>query len=249
VVLQICIDPCRLFEHGKLEYDEMKTLIIDNFVSMVRARKFSLGDISDFMIVDDAIHMCNGKTYNVCSNLVTSASIYLPWNNTVATTITWNLKHLSQYFAIYPLKSEQMGNNILYNITWFMCQEENIADLKFDRLTFNTVINEASRNKLDDRFGVHARNLHLLDSIYGLKNIDYVCLKVLGCHHNQFEHDGLISFGWNCGGYYCPLANSEVGHQGFQIEPEDDTTSDDDIIFLKNSKKGGQSKFFVFYVE
>ena len=102
---------------------------------------------------------------------------------------------------------------------------------------------------MDDPFGVHAGNLHLLDSIYGLKNIDYVCLQVVGCHYNQFDDDGLISFGCNCGGYCCPLANSKVGDQVFQIEPEDDATSDEDIIFLKNLTKGGQSKFFVFYVE
>jgi len=126
----------------------MKTLIVDNFVSMVRSRKFSLGDISDFTIIDDAIHICKGKKYKVCTNLENSASIYLTWNNTVAATITWNLKLLSQYFAIFPLKSEQMGNNILYNITWSLCQEENIHNPKFDQLTFNIVMNETSKNNL-----------------------------------------------------------------------------------------------------
>ena len=81
----------------------MKTLLVDNFVTMVRAKKNSLGEISDFKSIGDVVHSSHGKTYKVCTNLATSASIYFPWNNTVATTITWHLKYLSQYFAIYPL--------------------------------------------------------------------------------------------------------------------------------------------------
>ncbi len=146
-MIQICIDPYRLFEHGKLEYKEMKTLLVDNFVTMVRAKKISLGEISDFKSIGDVVHSCHGKTYKVCTNL---ATIYFLWNNTVATKITWHLKYLSQYFAIYHLKREQMRNNILFNVTWLLCQEENIRDLKFDQLTFNTVMNEASKNNLHD---------------------------------------------------------------------------------------------------
>jgi hypothetical protein len=231
----------------------MKTLVVDNFVTMVRAKKFSLGKISDYRTVGDVVHFCDSENHHVCTNLVSSASIYLPWNNTVATTITWHLKHLSQYFAIYPLKSDQMNNNILFNVTWLMCQEDNLGDLKFDQLTFLTVMNEASKNKLDDRSGVHAENLHLLDSIYGLKNIDYVCLKVLGCHHSQYEDDGGIAFGLNLGGFFCPVSRASSGQQGFRLESEDDNTSEndtseDDIIYLKTFKKGVQGKFTVFRI-
>ena len=204
-----------MFEHNKLEYDEMSTLINDNFVSMARAGKFCLGDISDYIVFDDAIHMSNGESCKVCTNPVNSASIYLPWNNTVAATVTWNLKHLSKYLAMYPLQSQHMGNNILYNISWSLCQEEQFDYLKFDQLTFYTVVNEASRNRLDDRFDVHARNLHLLDSMYGLGNIDYVCLKVLGCHHSLFHDHGLNWFGMTQGGYLFPLVGSKLGQQGF----------------------------------
>ena len=101
---QICIDPCRLFEHGKLEFHEMKTLVVDNFVTMVRAKKFSLGKISDYRTVGNVVHFCDSKNHHVCTNLVSSASIYLPWNNTVATSITWHLRHLSQYILFFPSK-------------------------------------------------------------------------------------------------------------------------------------------------
>ena len=127
-----------------------------------------------------------------------------------------------------------MSNNLLFNVIWLLCQEENIGDLKFDQLTFQTVMNEASKNNLDDRSGVHAENLHLLDSIYGLKNIDYVCLKVLGCHHSQYEDDGGIAFGLNLGGYFCPVARANLGQQGFWLESEDEKTSknpsEDDMV-------------------
>jgi len=226
----------------------MKSLLVDNFATMVRAKKYSLGNVTDYRTVPDVVHFCNGKAHNVCTNLVTSASIYLPWNNTVATTITWHLKQLSKYFAIYPLRSEQMSNNILFNVTWLLCQEENIRDLKFVQLTFNTVMNEASKNNLHDQSGVHAENLHLLDSMFGLKNIDYVCLKVLGCHHDYYVDEGGIAFGLNLGGIFCPASRASLEQQGFRLELEDDLTSEDDtseddIIFLKTLKKGGQGKF------
>ena len=106
---------------------------------------------------------------------------------------------------------------------------------------------------MDDRSGVHAENLHLLDSIYGLKNIDYVCLKVLGCHHCRYEDDGVIAFGLNLGGFFCPVSRANLGQQGFWLESEDeetseDDTSEDDIIFVKTLKKGGQGKFSVFCI-
>ena len=110
----------------------MKTLVVDNFVSMVNARKFMLGDMPDYSVIDHATHNCKGKSLDVCTNLCNSASIYLPWNKTVAVTLTWNLNVLSKYFAIFPLVADTMGNNILYNISWYLCQEEGFFDLHFE---------------------------------------------------------------------------------------------------------------------
>ena len=84
----------------------MNTIINDNFDSIVRASKFWLGYISDYTIVDDAIHMSNGISYNFTQN---SANIYLSWNNTVAVTIAWNLKHLSKYFANLSSEKPTLG--------------------------------------------------------------------------------------------------------------------------------------------
>ncbi len=71
----MCLDPYRVYEHCKLQYDEMKTLVVDNFVSMVNAQKFSLGNTSDYFVVDDATHNSNGESLDVCTNLCYSASI------------------------------------------------------------------------------------------------------------------------------------------------------------------------------
>ena len=243
----MCFDPYRVYEHCKLQYDEMKTLVVDNFVSMVNARKFMLGDMPDYSVVNDATHNYKGKSLDVCTNLCNSASIYLPWNKTVAVTLTWNLNVLSKYFAIFPLVADTMGNNILYNISWYLCQEEGFSDLHFDRLSLTKVRNEASGNNLDDRFGVHMENLRLLDTVYGLGNIDYVCLKVLGCHHPQYNDDQKVAFGLNVGGYFLPCGSSDCEKNGFQLEPESDildsdTTSDDDFMVRKVVTKRSQGK-------
>jgi hypothetical protein len=72
-----------------------------------------MGEMPEYRIVEDAQHIGEGKQYDVYTNPVSSASIYLPWNVTVAAAITWIHDKLSGYFSIYPLISEQMGNNIL----------------------------------------------------------------------------------------------------------------------------------------
>ena len=46
----------------------MKTLIVDNFVSMVNTQKFMLGDITDYSVMDDATHNCKEKSLDVCTN-------------------------------------------------------------------------------------------------------------------------------------------------------------------------------------
>ena len=247
MTFQICFDPYKLNELCKFEYDELKTLIVDNFTSMVRAGKLSLGEISDYMVVEDAIHMSNGESFDVCTNLRDSASIYLPWTRTVAVTITWNLRYLSKYFAIFPMTCEQMGNNILYNVSWSLCQEEVFFDLTFDRLSLTKVKNEASKHQLFDRFDVHTKNLRLLDSIYGLGSIDYICLKVLGCHHCFYENDDFKAFGLNVGGFFFPPFSNDNEKHGFQFESESESSTSEDEDFLKKTvRKYKRSKYSVF---
>ncbi len=74
IKLQVCLDPYRVYEHCKLKYDEMKTLVVDNFVSLVNARKFNLGNMSDYFVVKDTTHNSNGESLDVCTNLLNSAS-------------------------------------------------------------------------------------------------------------------------------------------------------------------------------
>ena len=98
---------------------------------MVQAGKFCLGDASYFMVVHDANHVSIGESNDIYTNTVNSVSIYLPWNNTVAAALTRKLRHLSTYFAIYPLKSQHMGNNILYNVTLSEHQQSQSYNIQF----------------------------------------------------------------------------------------------------------------------
>ncbi len=155
---QVCIDPLRLYESNKLEYKELKVLVTDNFVSMVGANKFELGELSDYMIVEENSHLSHGNFWDVITNPVKSASIYLPFNPDVAALIIWNLKHLSKFFAIYPLSSESMGNNILYNITAMDVFAKYSFIPVFGPPSFSAVMNEANKNNLDDSYGIHKKS-------------------------------------------------------------------------------------------
>ena len=45
---------------------------------------------------------------------------------------------------------------------------------------------------------MHAKKLYLSDSIYGLKKIEYICLKVVGHHHKIFSiKEDMTGFGSN----------------------------------------------------
>ena len=52
-------------------------------------------------------------------------------------------------------------------------------------------------------------NLQLLNNKYGLNNIEYVCLKVLGCHHaSHVNSEHVEGFGMTVGGFsFRPLRN------------------------------------------
>ncbi len=208
----------------------MKTLVRDNFVSMVKSKKFEMGDISDYVVAKEFPHIHRGEVCEVVTNVVNSASIYLPFNSTVAAMTMWNLSTLSKYFTIFPLSLDSMGNNVLFNLTELERLERRIPSLSFGNVTIPTVMNGASKYDLADRSGGHKKNLHLLDSIYVLKNIDYLCLKVLGCHHPDFDKE-LVSeeqkgFGMTVGGYYFPGDPHSSADPGFSSTQKDDITKE-----------------------
>ena len=146
---------------------------------MVGAHKFELGELSDYMIIEVCSHLSRGNFWDVITNPVKSASIYIPFNASVAALIIWNLKHLSKFFAIYPLSSANMSNNILYNITAMDVFAKHSFIPVFGSVSFSAVMNEAKKNNLADSYGIHKKNLHLLDSIYGLGNVDFHFLRDL----------------------------------------------------------------------
>ena len=222
----------------------MKTLVRDNFVSMVKSKKFEMGDISDYVVAKEFPHIHRGEVCEVVTNVVNSASIYLPFNSTVAAMTMWNLSTLSKYFAIFPLSLDSMGNNVLFNLIELERFERRTQSLPFGpslpfgNVTIPTVMNEASKYDLADRSGGHKKNLHLLDSIYVLKNIDYLCLKVLGCHHPDFDKE-LVSeeqkgFGMTVGGYYFPGDPHSGGDPGLSSTQKDDITKE---VLKKKSKE------------
>ena len=48
-------------------------------------------------------------------------------------------------------------------------------------------------------------NLQMLNDKYGLNNVDYVCLKVLGCHHASYiSSEHVEGFGMTVGGFFVP---------------------------------------------
>lgn len=106
-------------------------------------------------------------------------------------------------------------------------------------------MNKTSRKILEDQYGVHARNLHLLDSMYGLSNIDYVCLKILGCHHPQFHDENLNELGLTEGGQFPPLVDGNVEQQDFELEQVDEATLKDAVIYVKTYKKAGRDKCLI----
>ena len=239
-IIKICIDPYRLFEFNKLEYEEMKTLVRDNFVSMVKSKKFEMGELSDYVVVKAFPHIHRGEICEVVKNVVNSASIYLPFNSTVAAMTMWNLSTLSKYFTIFPLSLDSMGNNVLFNLTELERLERRISSLPFGNVTIPTVMNEASKHDLADRNGGHKKN-------HVLKNIDYLCLKVLGCHHPDFDKE-LVSdeqkeFGMTVGGYYLPGDPNSSGNPIFN------STQKDDILKEVPKKKSKELSSIGEYIE
>ena len=155
-----------MYKSNKLECKEFEVLIVDNFVSLVRAHKFMLGQISDYRVVEEFFHLFCGEKWDIITNTMNSSSICLPFNASVATVITWNLKTLSKFFAIYPLSIESMENNVLYSLLEMESLERRNPLGACGSVTYSSVLNKANKCNLLDRSGKHKENLHLLDSIY-----------------------------------------------------------------------------------
>lgn len=72
---------------------------------------------------------------------------------------------------------------------------------------------------------MHKKNLHLLDSVYGLHSVDYLCLKVEGCHHSCFDQNSIAEssngFGFNIGGCFYPADDSFGGSPCFEFKLEE----------------------------
>lgn len=60
----------------------------------------------------------DGKRLDVFTNLVSSASICISSNATVAAVVIMKHDTLLEYFSIYPLICGQMSTNIVFEITF-----------------------------------------------------------------------------------------------------------------------------------
>ena len=77
--------------------------------------------------------------------------------------------------------------------------------------------------------------LQMLNSKYGLENINYVCLKVLGCHHKSYViSQYLEGFGMTVGGFFFPCFEKH----------DDSVTAECTSHHDKVEKQNVASKFF-----
>ena len=89
---------------------------------------------------------------------------------------------------------------------------------------------EVEKNSATDFEGMHGKICCPLDSIYGLENIDFIYLKVLGHHHKQFSNqEDMTGFGLRYGGCFCPVLESSVEQSGFAPDPSDNEEVDESL--------------------
>ena len=164
-----------------------------------------MGNFDAYELVDGVYHSF-GDTQISCYASA-SASVYVPWSTTNAAAIMSSIEELSKYFAIYPLSGLNMKHNILLDVT--IKAREIHQEYHFELSCppkLKDIQNRVSHfdKSLQCTYEV-ADLLQKLNTRYGLGNIRYVCLKILGCHHKSFAvTQQLEGFGMTVGGFFFP---------------------------------------------
>ena len=167
-------------------------------------KKIHMGNFDDYEFFG-GIHHCFRDTQCSCYASA-SASIYVPWSTTNAAAIMSSIDTLSKCFAIYPLSGRNMKHNILLDVT--IKAQENYQNDFFELSSpkLKEIQSEISHYDKSIQCPSEVTDLlHMLNSKYGLENIKYVCLKVLGCHHKSFANSQYLEgFGMTVGGFFFP---------------------------------------------
>ena len=205
VFLQIEIDPAVRFA-TYLKYPEMCKFFRQELIALLNEKRFNMGDFADYQRFDEIEHL-EGSS-NIQCFTSGSASVYVPWTVHSAAAIVNSLKVLSQYFAIYPMSCMEMNHNILLDVS----ERANVLQ---DSVSF-TLPPVPKIKEIEQKIATFESSLKCpdgvttilkkLDHYYGLKNIDYVCLKMLGFHHPSFiPVESMNGFGMSLGGFFLPV--------------------------------------------
>ena len=176
-----------------------------DLISLFNMKKIKMGTFDDYELFEGVYH-CLGNTQLPCYTSA-SASIYVPWSATNAGAIISSIEVLSKYFAIYPLNGKTLKQSILLDVTF---KANDLQALFYYEMhpppQLRVIQNEVAKNNESLQCPPYVtNNLHLLNDKYGLNNIDYVCLKVLGCHHASYVNSEHVEgFGMTVGGFFFP---------------------------------------------
>ena len=121
------------------------------------------------------------------------ASIYVQWSTMNAAAIMSLIKDLSKYFAMYPLSGRNMKHNILLDVT---IKASAIFQQSFFELPSPPKLKDIQTKISHYDSSIQCPHevadlLQMLNAKCGLENINYVCLKVLGCHRYHITLGGV----------------------------------------------------------
>ncbi len=229
-------------------------------------KKMRMGNFDAYELFDGVYHCLRDSQVSCYASA--SASIYVPWSTTNAAAIMSSIEKLSKYFAIYPLSGLNMKHNILLDVTnkarelnqeyfFEMHSPPTLKDIQnrvshFDKSLLCT-------NEVTDL-------LQMLNTRYGLDNIRYVCLKILGCHHESFSvTQQFEGFGMTEGGFFFPcfekyddygklvdaFQNDQVEIQNFASKSFDGNcsgaSSSESVEIVHVTKKRNQNEFATYF--
>ena len=182
----------------------MRDFFQSDLITILRMKKIHMGNFDDYEFFG-GIHHCFRDTQCSCYASA-SASIYVPWSTTNAAAIMSSIDTLSKCFAIYPLSGRNMKHSILLDVT-IKAQENYQNDFfELSSTKLKEIQSEISHYDKSIQCPSEVTDLlHMLNLKYGLENIKYVCLKVLGCHHKSFANSQYLEgFGMTVGGLFFP---------------------------------------------
>jgi hypothetical protein len=181
-------------------------------IALLNEKRLNMRDFADYQCFDEIEHL-EGSSIVQCFTSG-SASVYVPWTVHSAAAIVNSLKALSQYFAIYPMSCMEMSHNILLDVS-------ERANVRQDSVSF-TLPEVPKIKEIEQKIATFEsslrcpdgdnNNIETVGSLLWLKNIDYVCLKMLGFHHSSFiPVESMNGFGMSLGGFFLPVFPKSSG--------------------------------------